>query len=346
MNKSKAKRRQVLLCGTQYGQAYLPAIYQEKGFELAGILARGSDRSVRLAEQHGVKLYTHIEQIDEEIDVACIAINELVSVPLAQALIAQGIATLVEHPMSGESMRALIASTELGGGVCHINGHFPELPPIADFIRLSQKLNQFSQPRIINICCNSRTLFSSLDILMRCFGVIDLAPLSMHTAGHYQNATTLLSSEAFSPVPLTLAYQQWRYSQDDSRDSPLGHQITITYPEGVLSLGGTFGPCLWFPLIAAGVPAESFLYEPVSRQYNRTITVAEMVQWRVLANQQTLRELVAEQRESILHCTASYMTRLCSLWSELFALLGSATHTTEPNTKQKNILTPQMLLEV
>ena len=66
----------VLLCGTQYGRVYLPAIYEQPGIELAGILARGSVRSVRLAEQAGVPLFHEVNELDEPIDMACVAVGE------------------------------------------------------------------------------------------------------------------------------------------------------------------------------------------------------------------------------------------------------------------------------
>lgn len=318
------------MCGTEYGQTYLPAIYQKKGFELAGILARGSHQSIRLAEQHGVNLYTNVNDIDEPIDIACVAINETVGTPIAQQLLQKGISTLVEHPISINSIQQLITTAANSNSRCQINSHFAELPPIADFIRACKILNETSEPGVITIFCNSRTLFSTLDVLMRCFGLIHLQQLSTCSANHYQHCTMLLSGDSIPKVTCTLVYQQWRYEQDNSMDSPLGHQISITYPEGVLNLTGSFGPCLWFPLMAAGIPNEYPLCQSTLPNRQLQPKVQTIIEWRKLANQRALDQLCMPADEYLVQHTPAYMIHLCNLWTTLFAQLGKIVIPTPP----------------
>lgn len=335
---------QVLLCGAKYGQVYLPAIYQKKGFELAGIVARGSDQSIRLAEQYGVPFYTSIEQVDEPIDIACVAINETAGTPIARQLLHKGIATLVEHPVSATHIQQLIAAAENADTRVHINSHFAELPPVAEFIRLAQKLNQSHAPLIINICCNSRTLFSTIDILMRCFGLIQLDELSISPMNDYRNCTMRLRGDSVANVSCTLTYQQWRYEQDNSLDSPLGHQITLTYPQGVLQLGGSFGPCMWFPSLASGAPLKLPLCQPTSASRNVTPTLQTVIEWRKYANQQALAQLCMPAIEQPKHCSSTYMMHLCDLWSRLFAQLGTVT-IAELSHLPKRYWTPEIIME-
>ncbi len=316
------QKKRVLLCGTQYGQIYLPAIAQEQELELVGILARGSDRSVRLSEQQGVSLYTDIEQIDEIVDIACVAINENIGTPIADRFLQQGIATLVEHPMSINNIRQLLDTAQEYSSRCHINTHFSSITPVADFIQHSQKLNQRSRPKIINVSCNSRTLFSSLDILMRCLGCFTLKDLSVNAVGDYRNCTMLLDD-----IPCTLTYQQWRYKQDNSMDSPLGHQITVTYSDGVLSLGGTYGPSLWFPLVSGDLPLSMHLCQNLQSEQSEFATVSTMRYWRQQANQMALREISRQQHSEADHHSNKYQIYLCELWTSLISQLG--THTIE-----------------
>ncbi|HTF98839.1 MAG TPA: Gfo/Idh/MocA family oxidoreductase [Cellvibrio sp.] len=343
-NEKSSSPRQVLLCGAKYGQVYLPAIYQKKGLELAGILARGSDQSIRLAEQYGVPFYTSIEQVDEPIDIACVAINETAGTPIARQLLHKGIATLIEHPVSGAHIQQLIAAAESADTRVHINSHFAELPPVAEFIRLAQKLNQSQAPIIINICCNSRTLFSTIDILMRCFGLIHVEELSVSALNDYRSCTMRLHSETIKNVSCTLAYQQWRYEEDSSLDSPLGHQITLTYPQGVLQLGGSFGPCMWFPLLAAGVPPEIPVCQATAASRGIPPTLQTVIEWRKYANQKVLTQLCLPAIEQPIHCSSTYMRHLCDLWSRLFAQLGTIT-IAEPLHLPKRYWTPEMILE-
>lgn len=338
---------QVLLCGAKYGQVYLPAIYQKKGFELAGIVARGSDQSIRLAEQYGVPFYTSIEQVDEPIDIACVAINETAGTPIAKQLLSNGIATLIEHPVTITNIQPLISTAENANTRVHINSHFAELPPVAEFIRLAQKLNQSNAPVIINIGCNSRTLFSTIDILMRCFGLIHFDELSISAINNYRNCTIRFRGEFAENLSCTLIYQQWRYEQDNSLDSPLGHQITLTYPQGVLQLGGSFGPCMWFPLLASGAPLELPLCQTTSASTfasKATPTLQTVIEWRKYANQKALAQLCMPAIEQPQHCTSTYMMHLCELWSCLFTQLGTVTIAAPPPVL-KQYWTPEMIME-
>src|SRR5215467_6840451 len=59
----------VLVCGTNYGRTYLEAIHLAgETYRLAGILARGSTRSLMLTQRHCVPLYRSLEDLPAEID--------------------------------------------------------------------------------------------------------------------------------------------------------------------------------------------------------------------------------------------------------------------------------------
>lgn len=337
MSNAITTKKQVLLCGTQYGQTYLPAIFQENEFELAAILAQGSDRSLRLAEQYGVELVTQLSQLNQAIDVACVAINETIATPLALELMEMGIDILIEHPISANNMAQLAEQAVNTGRKCHINSHFPELPPISDLITLCRKLNSINPPRLIQVQCNSRTLFSTLDILMRCFGLFEHKDLNIHTIGQYRNCTLSLNG-----IATVVTYQHWRYANDNSADSALGHQITITYPQGVLSLSGTFGPCMWFPLLVPGVPAGLPVSQTRLKDLYNTVDIASVIQWRKRANQKALRELSAEH-DCLEHHQRSYSQYLCQLWTSLFERLGFKI-IAPTECKEKKLYTPEDII--
>lgn len=68
------QKLRVLVCGTRFGQFYLEAIQHSALFELAGILAQGSQRSKQCASVYKTNLYTDIEDIPHDIDIACIVV--------------------------------------------------------------------------------------------------------------------------------------------------------------------------------------------------------------------------------------------------------------------------------
>ena len=65
-----------MVCGTRFGEHYLAALaHPDSPLRLAGILARGSERSRLLAEKFGVPLWRSVEQIDDAVTVACVAVR-------------------------------------------------------------------------------------------------------------------------------------------------------------------------------------------------------------------------------------------------------------------------------
>jgi thiazolinyl imide reductase len=313
------KVQQVLLCGTRYGRSYLDTIDDSKGLELGGILARGSQDSVRLSQQYGVNLFTCVDEIEEKFDLSCIALPQDAGVKIAMKLIQQQIPVLMEHPVSLVNLQLLLAKAKEYGTCCHINSHFAYLEPISQFISHCKKLNELSAAININVSCNSRTLFSVIDILMRSFGtfsISDLKVAGVDPHGHYHSCTFLLDT-----IALTLTYQNWKYDIDDSKDSPLGHQISVTYPQGVLNLGGTFGPCLWFPLAAGGIGQEIALYNQAEAVY-----LNRVFYWRNLANRKAMRDLCDSCQDDINvphYQHKNYLLQLCETWQNLINRFGA-----------------------
>ena len=310
-------KSQVLLCGTQYGQVYLPAIFESKEFELAALLSKGSAQSKRIAQQCGVSLYNTVGDIDEQIDLAVVAIGGQAGTQITNDLLKRRVPVLIEHPIDIANIDTLISTANSHNTYCHTNSHFSHIAPIADFIRLSEELNNVSRAHIISVNCNSRTLFSTLDILMRAFGVFNVSNFEAQPIANtsYQQISFLVQG-----IPCNIVYQRWRATEDNSKDSPLGHQITVTYPEGVLSLGGTFGPCLWFPLMAAEIPSQVPLFSTLQQSNNGVPTQTDIIRWRKIANHKSMLDLWNAKCNAnpVEHQTFEFLTSLCKSWSLLF----------------------------
>jgi len=223
----------------------------------------------------------------------------------------------MEHPILVANLEALLATAAEFETYCHVNSHFAYLEPVTKFITNCKKLNLLSTAININLVCNSRTLFSMIDIMMRCFGMFSITKLTvteLDTAGHYQSCTFLLGT-----IPLTLTYQNWKHDIDDSKDSPLGHQITVIYPEGVLSLGSTFGPCQWFPLAAGGVGNDVALYNP-----SEPVFLNNVFFLRSLANRKAIQDLVNTCHDSgPIYQQKEYLLQLCQFWQNLTERFGA-----------------------
>lgn len=304
--------KQVLLCGTRYGASYLGALQQNDNWQLAGIVAKGSRRSTTMAQQYGVELYKKVDDLDQQMDFACIALPQSIGVDWAQKLLERSVDVLLEHPVLPEHLEGLLYSAHKYQTRCHINSHFAYLPPVQQFINGCKKVNGMSAPLTVNVSCNRRTLFSTIDILMRCFGPFELDAVQVHKVdekGHYQLCVCTLKGN----IAVILSCQNWQHEIDDSKDAPLGHQITVTYPVGTLSLTGTFGPCLWHPLAADGIDDEIPLYND-----SPTLTLNQMFYWRSRANAQAMAELADFPLQSIpSYQKPAYLMTLCRTWQQL-----------------------------
>ena len=81
MTENKYKKRlRVLVCGSRFGQFYLEALklLPESEYEIVGLFAQGSDRSQIGANHYQIPLYTDINQLPADIDLACVVIRSSV----------------------------------------------------------------------------------------------------------------------------------------------------------------------------------------------------------------------------------------------------------------------------
>ncbi|HMW73219.1 MAG TPA: hypothetical protein PKD17_15430, partial [Cellvibrionaceae bacterium] len=237
---------------------------------------------------------------------------------LAQACLKRRIPVLLEHPVLPSHCSDLLALAQAMDVRLHINSHFSLLPPAQEFIQLCRALNSQAQPLSVQISCNSRTLFSLLDIAQAIFGLFNFEALcsdALDAEEHYYQMRFKLNK-----IPCIVHYQNWRSAQDDSLDSPLGHQCTITYPQGIMQLNSSFGPCLWFPLMAATTGVAYPAYSSLSR-LDQAPTHADIIAWREDANIQAIESLITPDEDQFTQ-TPVYLTHLCQNWHTLFTAHG------------------------
>ena len=96
-------RRQVVVAGSRFGQFYAAGIAQDSSYVLRGILSRGSARSRALSDSLGVEHWMSVDEVADEVKLACVAVGGAVrgekGVELAEAFMARGIDVVIEHPL-------------------------------------------------------------------------------------------------------------------------------------------------------------------------------------------------------------------------------------------------------
>ncbi|WBB53406.1 Gfo/Idh/MocA family oxidoreductase [Verrucosispora sp. WMMD573] len=252
----------VVVCGTRFGQVYLSAIARApERFELAGILARGSARSVALAKEYGVPLYASVAQLPDDIDVACVVVSTAVGggpgVELAKALLDRGIHVLQEHPVHPAELADCLRAARRAGAQYVVNTFYPHVEPVRRFISAARALVRLRKPVFIDAVCAVQVCFDLLDILAEVFD--GLRPWSLAAVGNRTGRPLTSVDGQIAGVPLTLRVENRMQAGDDST-SLLLHRITVGTDAGNLMLANTHGPVLWNPVLRSPAdPAGVFL---------------------------------------------------------------------------------------
>ncbi|MFH9619188.1 Gfo/Idh/MocA family oxidoreductase [Streptomyces pratensis] len=252
MSRAPSDPMRIVVCGTRFGQVYLSALARASPgrFRPAGILARGSARSVALAEEYGVPLYDKVEQLPDDVDAACVVVSTAVGggrgAELAQALLERGIHVLQEHPLHPAELADCLRVARRAGVQYQVNTFYPHLEPVRRFISAARQLVRLRRPVFVDAMCAVQVSFDLLDILS---GVFDgLGPWSVSpTAGGAGRPLTGMEGQ-IAGVPLTLRVENRMQAGDDST-SLLLHRITIGTDAGNLMLANTHGPVIWSPVL-------------------------------------------------------------------------------------------------
>jgi thiazolinyl imide reductase len=258
-------RPRVIVCGTGFGRTYLAAL-RRRGmpFELAGILARGSQRSRACAGYYGVPLYTSPEELPPDIEVACVVVNAAPNggrgAELAQDLMARGIHVLQEHPLHQAELAACLRQAHRNGVVYHLNSHYVNVDTVACFIRAARRLIEHQRPVFVDALTSFQVLYPLMDILGQVLGGV--RPWSL-TARPPAGGVLRSVDGIIGGVPVTLRIQNQIDPRNRDNGPHIMHRVTLATEGGNLLLANTHGPVLWSPRLH--MPAD----------YSDAVTVAD-----------------------------------------------------------------------
>ncbi|MBB1252645.1 Gfo/Idh/MocA family oxidoreductase [Streptomyces alkaliterrae] len=242
-------RPRVLVAGTGFGRAYLAAFERaDFDFELAGILASGSARSRACAEHYGVPLWSTVDEVPDDVDLACVVVGGVMNggpgPALSQALMRRGVHVLQEHPLHPDELVACLRAATEAGVVFRLNTHYPHVEPVRRFIGVARDLVARQRPLFLDVTCAFQVLYTVFDILGQALGAIRPhgvdAALATADEAPYRSLTG-----RFAGVPMSFRLQNELVPSDPDNYSHLFHRVTLGTDGGHLTLVNTHGPVEW-----------------------------------------------------------------------------------------------------
>ncbi|HEY0639001.1 MAG TPA: Gfo/Idh/MocA family oxidoreductase [Pseudonocardiaceae bacterium] len=249
----------LVVCGTTFGRLYLAALDRpEPPAVLAGVLARGSARSVAVAERYGVPLYRAVEELPDDVELACVAVRAAViggvGGELVTALLERGVHVLQEHPVHHDELAGALRLARRRGVLHRLNSHYPHLPAVRRFLAAARELYRYGPPRFVDAATSVHVAFAFVDLLgralpsLRPWAFADPAPWPDALRGLTDASPPLRSVDGvIGGVPLTLRVHNQLDPSDPDNHAHLMHRITIGTDHGSLTLVNTHGPVVWSP---------------------------------------------------------------------------------------------------
>ncbi|MDN7670984.1 Gfo/Idh/MocA family oxidoreductase [Burkholderia oklahomensis] len=264
MKPLNARNRRVLVAGAKFGEIYLNAfLAPQPGLELAGLLANGSPRARQLAHAFGIPLYTSIDDVPGDIDIACVVVRSTVvggaGTSLAQAFLERGAHVVQEHPLHPDDvarLQQLAARRERAYWVNSFYAHTPAGRCWIDRARRVRRALDDEHAHFAHLATSRQLLYSSLDLLLQASSAVDATV----DAAEDDDPAFRSLRVGLPGCRATLRLQTYLDPDDPDLHSLAMHQLTLGWPSGYLSLDASYGPVVW----------TAALYDPQHRDGNRS----------------------------------------------------------------------------
>ncbi|MFF9641211.1 Gfo/Idh/MocA family oxidoreductase [Kitasatospora aureofaciens] len=244
----KGRRLRVVVCGTTFGQFYLAALAGlPEEFEIAGVLARGGERSVECARRYGVPLYTDPDTLPGDVDLACVVVRSGVmggaGTELALKLLGRGLHVLQEQPVHHDDLAACLREARRRGVTYRLGDLYVRLPAVRRFTAAARRLRDRRSALYLDAVCSVQVAFPLVHILGDALGTLRPWKLeALPATGPFGLLTGTVGG-----IPATLRVQNEVDPADPDNHVHLLHRVTLGTAAGSLTLTDPHGPVLWSP---------------------------------------------------------------------------------------------------
>jgi thiazolinyl imide reductase len=336
------KRLRTVVCGTTFGQFYLAALASlPEEFEIVGVLAAGSERSVACAARHGVPLYTDVDRLPDDVDLACVVVRSGVlggsGTDLALRLLRRGIHVVQEQPVHHDDLAACLREARRHGVRYRLGDLYVRLPEVRRFLQAARTARERQTVAYVDAACASQVAFPLLHLLGEALGTV--RPWQVNATSADTGAPFAVLTGTIGGAPLTLRVHNQVDPDDPDNHLHLLHRITLGTEGGSLTLTDPHGPVLWSPRLHIPEPVKNrFDFDAPGTEHlaepSTTVLSAEApADYRQVLREQwpaAIGEDLRAARAAILGDPQAerpdqYHLTLCRMWQDLTKELGYPT---------------------
>lgn len=240
-------RLKAIVCGTTFGQSYMRAISMSDKLELIGIYANGSKRSIDCSRIYNVPLFTDLDTIPDDIDIAFVIIKSGVlggnGTYISKQMLKKGINVMQEHPINYNEITECFKIAKANCVFYKVGNLYPYLENIKRFCQASHYLNTHDSFQYGSIISSSQGLYGLSSILTK----------SLNNPGNYRiNKKESIHRHPFSNIRISngsteifLQIHNEISEKDGNNHMHLMHRIIYFFNSGRLELNDTFGSVIW-----------------------------------------------------------------------------------------------------
>lgn len=240
----------VIVCGSTFGSYYVEAINRNsKDFKISGIFAKGSVRSKNLADKYNIPLYTNLEDLPDDIDLACVILrSEGVGgegTEICHKLLNKKINVIQEQPVYYNHQRTCL-ELAIDNRVVYMTANiFSHFENIRSFIEYSKAIKKLSKLLYINASFSVQVSYTAIDILIMAgaYGKLDIKKVECDSC---TQPFDILCGK-LGDIPINIEYNNRFNPEYPDYNMHLMHKIDFYFTDGVLSLNDTYGCVSWRP---------------------------------------------------------------------------------------------------
>ncbi len=353
------ERPRAVVCGSGFGRVYLAGLADpDSPLELAGIVARGGERSRACAQRYGVPLYHRVQEVPRDVRFGCVVVGGAATggqgARIATELMGRGIHVLQEHPVHASELARCLRAARSAGVAYRVNTHHRHVEPVRRFIAAIRALSQVQKPRFVDAMCGYQVLYTLLDILGAALPRVSPYGFTATTEPGPRLSRVLPDERPYRSldgvlggVPLSLRVQNQLDPTEPDNHAHIWHRITVGFEGGHLTLVSGAGPVLWSVpphLPRAGAEVTGFdQLDSGSVQWPGTVPLgpAEAPSWRHVltrwwpeAVRRAVAELVEDARAGAdpMPC-GQYHLSLLAAWQEITDRLGPVRMISRPTPR-------------